>query len=234
MHNSYNMMFFHHTYHLNRRHERFFRQGKVLAVILLKGSTTQSELLKIVDSETLSELEKRKLIKHEDCDIFSLTKKGQLFAKRFENFNRHAERFLCQGKVLSAISRKGSITQSELLKTTDYEPQYLSEILSELERQKSIKHGKQDDVFSVTKTGEMKAQRFQIHDLFTRNMSGSLSDEEKDQLTAIIEKLHSNAGGGEVSHFHFHGSHFGFDHRLGHDHHHDIDRHGHTGSRDDK
>jgi DNA-binding MarR family transcriptional regulator len=225
------MMFFHHIYHLNRRHEHFFNQGKVLGAILLKGSMTQNELLKIVDSGTLDELEKRTLIKRENCaqsgmpdegsrgTVFSLTKKGKLFARRFQNFNRRAERFLRQGKVLSVILRKGPATQSELIEIVDRDQQQLSETLAELENQKSIKRGRQrennaedtySDVFSLTKTGEMMARRFQIHDLFTRNISESMSDEEKKQLTAIIEKLRSNTGGEEFSHFHFRGSHFGF------------------------
>jgi DNA-binding MarR family transcriptional regulator len=244
-------MFFRHIHHFNRRHERFFSQGKVLAAILLKGSMTQSELLKTVGSElpsvdgmphsdislseTLSELEKRRLIKHENSgeykqgDIFSLTKKGKMLAKRFQNLNRRRDRFLNQGKVLMAILRKGPTTQGELLEIVDNDPQHLSETLSVLEKQRSIKRSKQRrEVFSLTKTGEMKARRFQIHDLFTRNMSGSLSDEEKDQLTAIITKLHSNTDGEEFSHFHFRGSHFGFN-----DDHHDH-THGHTGGKGDK
>jgi DNA-binding MarR family transcriptional regulator len=131
------MMFFHHIHHLDRRRaDRFFGQGKVLTAILRKGPTTQSELLEIVDSETLAELEKRRLIKRED---------------------------------------------------------------------------KRSDVFALTKRGEMIAKRFQIHEYFTQNISESLSDEEKDQLTTIIEKLHSNKRSEEFAHFHFRGSHFGFD-----------------------
>jgi DNA-binding MarR family transcriptional regulator len=225
------MMFFHHAYHLNRRHERFFNQGEILTAILLKGPMAQGELLKIADSETLSELEKRRLIKHETKgednrdDVFSLTGKGHMFARRFQNFDRHAERFLSQGKILLALLRKGSTTQDELLEIVD------GETLSVLEKQRSIKReDNRGDFFSLTKTGEMKARRFQIHDLFTRNMSGSLSDGEKDQLTAIIAKLHSNTGGDEFSHFHFRGSHFSFD--RDHDHH--DHTHGHTGGRGDK
>jgi DNA-binding MarR family transcriptional regulator len=227
------MMYFHHMHpHLNRRADRFFGQGKVLTAILRNGPTTESELREIVDrdipplSEILSELEKRRLIRRgtqrrensgndKRGDVFSLTKRGELFAKRFQNLNRHADRFLYQGKVLMAIWRKGSVTQSELLEIIDSDPQHLSETLSELEKQRSIKRennakSKQGDIFSLTRTGEMKAGRFQIHDLFTRNMSGTLSNEEKGQLTAIIEKMHSRSGREEFSHFHFHGSHFDF------------------------
>jgi DNA-binding MarR family transcriptional regulator len=100
MHNFYNMMFFHH-HHLNRRTDRFFGQGKVLMAIMRKGPMPQNELLEILDSgrllvdgmslsKTLSELGKRRLIKRENngednrSDVFSLTEKGEMFAKRFQ------------------------------------------------------------------------------------------------------------------------------------------------------
>jgi DNA-binding MarR family transcriptional regulator len=229
---------FHHIHH---RSNRFFAQGKVLAAILRTGPTTQGELLEILSGdpqslgeprpldETLSELEKRKLItrgegphgtdgENKRGDIFSLTKRGEVAAKKFQNFNRHAERFFSQGKVLAAILREGSAMQSELLEAVGGDPARLSEIVSELEKQRSIKRSEQrrensaegGEVFSLTKTGELKARRFQIHDLFTRNITESLSDEEQGQLTAIIEKLRLRSGGEASSHFHFRGEHFHF------------------------
>jgi hypothetical protein len=77
---------------------------------------------------------------------------------------------------------------------------------------------KQDGVVSLTKKGEMFAKRVQLHNQFILNISESLSEEEKGQFTAILEKLRSNTGGEEFSHFHFRGSHFGFGGTGGHHH----------------
>jgi DNA-binding MarR family transcriptional regulator len=193
-------------------------------------------------NDILSELEKRKLIKRskqrrengaqlrtpdedKQDDVFSLTRMGEMAARRFQNFNRHADRFFGQGPILTAILRQGPTTQSELLEIVDSELRSLNETLSQLEKQRLIKRskqrgeGSQGDVFSLTKTGEMFARRFQIHEYFTQNISESLSEGEKEQLTAILEKLRSTTGGDEYSHFHFRGSHFGFDDRHDrHDH----------------
>ncbi|GHV50598.1 hypothetical protein AGMMS49579_04440 [Spirochaetia bacterium] len=104
MHNFYNMMFFHKIHHLKRHIDHFFGHGQVLAALLQKGPADQSELLEIVTGERpsvdgmslgkiLSELEKQKLIKRgtpdEDNgrDVFSLTKKGETFAKRLQIHN---------------------------------------------------------------------------------------------------------------------------------------------------
>jgi DNA-binding MarR family transcriptional regulator len=259
------MMFFRHIHHFNRRADRFFGQGKILTAILRKGSMTQNELLEIVDSErpsvdgmllseTLAELEKRRLVKRskQRCedkrgDIFTLTKMGEMFARRFQNLNRHADRFFGQGPILTAILRKGPATQSELLKIVDSERPSVDgmsfgKTLAELEKRRLIKRSKrqredkQGDVFSLTKKGEIFAKRFQVHEYFTQNISKSLSDEEKEQLTTILEKLRSDTGGGGYSHFHFRGSHFDFDGRSDRHrpHEHSHDHHDHTHGKADK
>jgi DNA-binding MarR family transcriptional regulator len=157
---------------------------------------------------------------------------NMLFFHNIHHLQRHIDHFFGHGQVLKALSQKGPMSQSELLEIVAGEPPSvdgtspdgtsvdsvsLGKTLSELEKQKFITRSKQrhedkqDDVFSLTKRGEHFAKRLQIHEHFVQNISESLSDEEQDQLTAIIEKLHSKAGSEEFAHFHFRGSHFDFD-----------------------
>ncbi|MFP3043617.1 MarR family winged helix-turn-helix transcriptional regulator [Treponema primitia] len=142
------------------------------------------------------------------------------FFRHIQHGDHHHDRFFAQGNVLIALLQKGPVTQNELLEIIDNERPLVngkppSEILSELEKMKFIKRenngeDKRGDIFSLTKKGEMLANRLQIHYRFMKNMSESFSDEEKEQFTAILEKLHPNTNGAEYAHFHFRGSHSEF------------------------
>jgi DNA-binding MarR family transcriptional regulator len=161
-----------------------------------------------------------------------------MFFHKIHHLKRHIEHFFGHGQILTALSRKGPMTQGELLEIVAEESVSrsdipLDKILSELKKQKLITRenngeDKRGDVISLTKRGELFARRIQMHNHFILNMSESLSGEEKDQLATILERLRSNTGGDEYSHFHFRGSHFDFgDH--GHDRHRD-----HTGGKGEK
>jgi DNA-binding MarR family transcriptional regulator len=137
---------------------------------------------------------------------------NMMFFYKLHHFKRHIEHFSGHGQVLTALLQKGSMAQNELLEIVAGETLPLSKILSELEKQKLIKRG-DNDVVSLTKRGKHFAQRVQEHNRFILNMSDALSNEEKDQFAAILEKLRANTSDEEFSHFHFRGSHFGFDGR---------------------
>ncbi|GHV02541.1 hypothetical protein FACS189485_03220 [Spirochaetia bacterium] len=160
---------------------------------------------------------------------------NMVFFHNIHHVKRHIDHFFGHGQVLTALLQKGPLAQSELLEIVDSKRQSadgahgipLGKTLSELEKRRLIKReGKGGDVFSLTKRGEHFAGRLQIHERLIQ-MSESLSEEEKDQFTVILEKMRSNRDEA-FSHFHFRGSHFDFDH--GHDHH----TQGRTGNRGNK
>jgi DNA-binding MarR family transcriptional regulator len=145
-----------------------------------------------------------------------------MYFHHIHHLRRHIEHFFGHGQILTAILQRGPTTQSGLLAIVGSDIP-LEKTLSELEKRRLIKRSTDTggDVFSLTKRGEGFARRLLMHAPFIQHISESLSDEEKDQFAAILEKWRSNTDGEEFSHFHFRGSHFGFDP-------------GHTGGRGDQ
>lgn len=115
------------------------------------------------------------------------------------------------------LLEKGAIPQSELVEIVDIKAPSLSETLTRLERRRLIKRDnssddKRNNIISLTKTGERLAKNYQkFSHRFEKQMFGSLSEEEKEQLMTILGKMHANIDRDENSHFHFRGGHFGFD-----------------------
>jgi DNA-binding MarR family transcriptional regulator len=102
--NNFHNAFFHHMHHINRHSGHMFGQEKILTTLLEKGAMTQSDLLGIIDikapslSETLSKLEKKKLVKRDDSakdkrsNVISLTEDGEKLAKGYRKFRDRFEK----------------------------------------------------------------------------------------------------------------------------------------------
>ncbi|MDR1300327.1 MAG: MarR family transcriptional regulator [Candidatus Nomurabacteria bacterium] len=138
-----------------------------------------------------------------------------MFFHHMHHINRHSNHLFGQEKILTTLLEKGALTQSELMEIADIKAPSLSETLSKLERRRLIKRDnssddKRSNIISLTKNGERLAKGHKkFHDKFEKRMFGSLTEDEKEQLAIILEKMHTNIDDDRRSRFHFRGSHFG-------------------------
>jgi DNA-binding MarR family transcriptional regulator len=129
------------------------------------------------------------------------------------HINRHSSDLFGQNKILGALLEKGDLTQNQLAEIIDISAPSLSGSLDKLEKKALIKRtGNKDDkrsnIISLTNGGMSLAERFQRHkNQFEDKMFGNLTNEEKEQLANILEKMHANIDPDEHAHFHFPGRH---------------------------
>jgi DNA-binding MarR family transcriptional regulator len=153
------------------------------------------------------------------------------FSRKFWNHRHHINHHHYDGqlldmhRLLSALLSTECMSRAELTAKLGGETPSLDDTLSELEQRRIIKREKRPDdkfnedsgeMFSLTATGRKSAEWHKKHvDSFSKRVAGALSEEEKEQLNAIREKLYQNGGGDEFAHFHFRGAHFGFNEDTG-------------------
>lgn len=117
----------------------------------------------------------------------------------------HASRFHFdgkggQGRVLRILSEAGSMTQRELTERLGIQPGSASEVIGKLEkagliqRTTSVADRRTADIL-LTEAGKAQAEeQTTMRRQRTREMFASLTDEEKETLRALLEKLNRNWG----------------------------------------
>jgi DNA-binding MarR family transcriptional regulator len=100
-----------------------------------------------------------------------------------------------QQRILFALLNRDKITQRDLLDIIDIKSASLSEVLGKIEEKGNIKRvrnevDKRNVDIMLTEQGKMIAlQKKERYDESIRQMFSCLTDEEKDQLLPILEKL---------------------------------------------
>jgi DNA-binding MarR family transcriptional regulator len=129
-----------------------------------------------------------------------------------QHVNQYRQWFAGQGKILEILADKGSMTQNELLEIMKVKAPSLSESLAKLEKQKMIKRkvdpkDGRGNIVMLTLHGKWHNEHFRkMREMYSDNIFSSLSEDEKEQLTTILEKLHMQDGA--HAHVHFRGHHF--------------------------
>jgi DNA-binding MarR family transcriptional regulator len=133
------------------------------------------------------------------------------------HINRHSDHWSGQEKILTTLLDSGAMTQHDLAKLVDITAPSLSEALVKLEKRKFIKRetnsqDKRSNLVSLTKRSQKIVERYKRHQKeMEKQMFDSLTESEKSQMLAILEKMHSDIDKSHHSHFHFRGKHFSFD-----------------------
>jgi DNA-binding MarR family transcriptional regulator len=142
-----------------------------------------------------------------------------MFYHHIKHVNRYRHWFSGQGKILEVLLKHKQLSQSKLLEIVDIKAPSLSEALSKMQKQllitrKTSPSDSRENIISLTAKGKWQANYFRrMKQHHSDKMFNSLSEEEKEQLTVILEKLHM--GEDDHMHVHFRGHHFG-DHKGKH------------------
>lgn len=132
-----------------------------------------------------------------------------------------------QRRILSILAEKGSMTQRELMELVEVRSGSLSEILAKIEDQGFIartqnEQDKRNVDISLTEEGKAHAESLKAnHAEMVAGLFSGLSEEEKQQLLVLMEKLRNTwekQGRLEELRRHDHGHHHGPGGCKGHGH----------------
>lgn len=142
-----------------------------------------------------------------------------------------------QGRVLTLLSMRDNISQKDLAFILGLRPQSVGELLGKLEKNQLILRTPSEDdkrvmLVSLTEEGQAEAKRISEEPSFATDLFDVFSDEEKNQFSALIEKLNSEISqrvGDDFDHHKDFMEHFGpkGPHGGGHPHHHGPGHHHH-------
>jgi DNA-binding MarR family transcriptional regulator len=131
---------------------------------------------------------------------------------------QHASRSPAQEKVLLLLLLKGSLAQGELINELRVQASSVSEVINKLEQKKLIKRrketvGKKELWIDLTPMGEKVAKHWQrVQKQYADQFLQVLTEEEREQLVSIMEKLHDQGRRGDKSNFSWRGQHWSHDH----------------------
>jgi DNA-binding MarR family transcriptional regulator len=135
-----------------------------------------------------------------------------MFYHHIQHINHYKQWFTGQGKILAILLENKDMSQNKLLEIVGIKAPSLSEALNKMEKQKLIKRKNNPkdgraNIISLTLRGKQYAERSKkMSEHHSDKMFESLTEDEKEQLMTILEKLHKNAG--DDMHVHFRGRHF--------------------------
>lgn len=105
-----------------------------------------------------------------------------------------------RGRMLAALNDNGAMSQSQLAARLNIRPQSLSELLAKAESEgfverRQSEEDKRQTIVSITDAGRARVAGFRdAHRRRAEEFCSALSDEEKDTLKDILEKLISSRG----------------------------------------
>ena len=99
------------------------------------------------------------------------------------------------GKILRALEQSDGMTQKELAERLGIRPQSLTDALLRLEQQGAItrtrsERDKREQLVRITEAGRERARHVtQLHQMAAQTVLSALSEDEKRQLSEILNKL---------------------------------------------
>jgi DNA-binding MarR family transcriptional regulator len=122
----------------------------------------------------------------------------RLYAKHFERRAREIELTLAQCKVLGHLSRNEGISQARLAELSDTDPMTLVRTLDRMQQDEWIERRPDPDdrrahrLYLRDKARPIVSRMWKLADKARHEVLGSLSQSEREQLLALLERVHDS------------------------------------------